>query len=238
VDGDGNTYITGSTTSTDFPVTMYTDQGSQGGSSTDAFVAKLSSDGSTLGYATYLGGSGYDAGMGIAVDNLGDAFISGNTSSRDFPVTSNAAQSTFGGGGSDAFVAELDPGGSNLFYAIYLGGSHNDTSGGIAVDEQGNAYIVGTTASPDFPVTPGALQTSYRGVGPHAFVAKLNRDGSSLVYAAYLGGSRTEAGNAIVVDSSGYAFVTGDTNSHDFPTTSGALQHTYRGGRSKAFVAV
>ena len=129
-------------------------------------MAKLSSsDGSTLLYATYLGGSGSDAGTGIAVDGKGDAFISGNTSSHDFPVTPGVAQRTYGGGDSDAFVAELNPAGSSLVYATYLGGSHSDTSGGIAVDGTvaGAAYVVGTTASADFPVTPGAPQRTYRG---------------------------------------------------------------------------
>jgi hypothetical protein len=251
-DAEGNAYVTGSTTSTNFPVSAKAGRRRPTGSGgTVAFVAKVRPDGGTLLYATYLGGSGSDAGTGIAVDGQGDAFISGNTSSHDFPITPGVAQRTYGGGDSDAFVAELNPDGSSLEYASYLGGSHNDTSGGIAVDGTvaGAAYVVGTTASADFPVTPGAPQRTYRGSGPHAFVARLNAHGRSLAFATYLGGSGTETGNAIAVDVSNanagdpsfsetpQIAVTGDTTSRDFPTTRGVMQPAYPGGGVKAFVA-
>jgi hypothetical protein len=173
-----------------------------------------------LAYSTYLGGSGFDVGVGIAVDSSGNAYVTGSTGSIDFPVTSSGLRTVYAGGTRSAYVAKLNPSGSALIYSTYLGGSMFDGGTGISVDSVGNAYVVGFTQSVDFP-TANALQPALRGV-QDAFVAKLNPSGSALVYSTYLGGSNSvlpESGGAgIAVDSSGNAYVTGSTNTFDFPT--------------------
>jgi hypothetical protein len=163
--------VTGFTTCSDFPVTPGAFQGASGGG-LDAFVSKLNGTGSTLLYSTYLGGSDFDAGGGIAVDASGAAYVTGQTFSANFPTTSGAFQTTFGGF-SDAFVSKLNSSGSILLYSTYLGGSsQEDQSGaGIAVDASGNAYVTGGTYSSDFPSTQGAFQSTFGGV-QDAFVSK------------------------------------------------------------------
>ena len=233
VDSSGNAYVTGYTLSTDFP-TANPLQAANGGGSYDAFVAKINAAGSALVYSTYLGGSGVDQGSGIAVDSSGNAYVTGYTSSTDFP-TASPLQSSCGGCGSgytDAFVAKLNAAGSALVYSTYLGGGDVDYGFGIAVDSSGNAYVTGMTPSTDFP-TANPWQAA-NGGGYDAFVAKINAAGSALVYSTYLGGGDTEFGFGIAVDSSGNAYVTGDTYSTDFPTAN-PLQGTF-GGYADAFV--
>ena len=233
VDSAGNAYVTGSTSSSDFP-TANAFQQTMGGSF-DAFVTKLNADGSALLYSTYLGGSGGDGANGIAVDSSGDTYVTGGTSSNDFP-TVNALQAAYGGGLSDAFVTKLNAAGSALLYSTYLGGSgsgdNGDSGNGIAVDSSGNAYVTGYTDSGDFP-TVNAFQPVYHCCNGYeymgdAFVTKLNAAGSALVYSSHLGGSAYDIGSAIAVDSSGNAYVTGNTYSHDFPTAS-PFQADYAG---------
>ncbi|MGH8607010.1 MAG: SBBP repeat-containing protein, partial [Gammaproteobacteria bacterium] len=168
-------------------------------------------------YSTYLGGTSDEDGRSIAVDRFGQAYVVGLTSSTDFP-TRNPLQPTLGGF-SDAFVAKLNRAGSKLVYSTYLGGdafTDSDEGHGIAVDRFGQAYVTGFTRSTDFP-TQNPLQPAFGG-GLDAFVAKLNRAGSKLVYSTYLGGTGDDFGRGIAVDPSGHAYVTGDTNSTDFPT--------------------
>jgi hypothetical protein len=231
VDADGNAYIIGDTGySTDFPTVNAFQTLSAGG--WDAFVAKLSSDGSQLLYSTKLGGAGCETGRAIAVATNGIVWIAGDTSSSNFP-TLNALQPEFGGGDpnypsrskGDAFVAKFDTtqsGDASLIYSTYLGGNDEDASRGIAVDAAGNAYVFGYTASTNFPTTAGVFQTAYGGGECDAFVAKLNPAGSALVYSTYLGGSEADnpyySGGGIAVDAAGNAFVTGQTSSSDFPT--------------------
>src|SRR3989442_681315 len=228
VDTAGNAYVTGPTYSTNFPTTPGAFQTTFGGD-IDAFVTKLNPIGSALVYSTYLGGSARDEAMGIALDAAGNAYVTGNTFSSDFPTSPGAYQTTFGGGLSvgDAFVAKLDPTGSALIYSTYLGGSGDDRGWGIALDSSGNAYVVGATSSTDFPTTPGAFQTIFGGGPSDAFVAKLNPIGSALVYSTYLGGSDDHKGCGIAADgiSGPNAYLTGETASTDFPTTSSA-NHT------------
>jgi hypothetical protein len=222
VDTDGNAYITGGTSSTDFPITI----GDVGpfqrslGGGTDAFVAKLDPTGSALVYSTYLGGSAFDHGGGIAIDSSGNAYVAGQTYSptEDFPLL-NPLQPSFGGS-SDAFVASLNPTGSALNYSTYLGGSADDFAFGIAVDGGGNAYLTGRTYSSNFP-TANAYQAAFGGVAD-AFVAKVAAGGTALLYSTYLGGSAEDGGIGIAADSSGDAYVAGWTYSSDFPTTIGA----------------
>jgi len=222
VDSVGNAYVTGWTNSTDFPTKNAYQRLNRGDE--DAFVIKLSPSGSLI-YSTYLGGSGNDEGVGIAVDSQGNAYVTGWTISTDFP-TKNAYQGSYRGHG-DAFVTKLSPEGS-LVYSTYLGGSDNDEGRGIAVDSQGNAYVTGWTGSSDFP-TKNTYQSKFGGGDGDAFVTKLSPEGNSLIYSTYLGGSSVDYGLGIAVDSQGNAYVTGMTNSTNFPTTQNVFQGTYRG---------
>ena len=233
VDADGNAYLTGRTFSPDFPTTAGAFQTTLPGHS--AFVTKLNPTGSALVYSTYLGGNNSEVGYGIAVDSAGNAFVTGNTNSSNFPTTPTAVQPTFGGdvsNGGDAFVTQLDAAGSALLYSTYLGGSGLDEGSAIAVDPAGNAYVTGLTQSGNFPTTLGAFQTTPAS-GSSGFVTKLNPAGSvSLIYSTYLPGP----GTGIAADASGNAYVTGSTGI-DFPTTAGAFQTTYGGGIEDGFVA-
>jgi hypothetical protein len=232
VDSSGNAYLTGDTASTDFPTTAGAFQTTSGGG-LDAFVTKLNPTGTALIYSTYLGGSDFDRGSGIAVDPSGNAYLTGSTNSTDFPTTAGAFQTAFGGS-QDGFVTKLNPTGTALIYSTYLGGSDLDLGSGIAVDSSGNASLTGLTNSTNFPTTAGAFQTTSGG-GLDAFVTKLNPTGTALIYSTYLGGSGTDNGNGIALDSSGNASLTGFTDSTDFPTTAGAFQTTL-GGSGDAFV--
>lgn len=232
VDASGAAYVVGDAASLNFPAGGWqkTNHGGQ-----DAFVAKLSADGSRLTYSTYLGGSNIDHGAAIAVDASGDAWVAGSTWSSDFPVA-NAFQEA-SGGGQDAFVAELDPAGDNLLLGSYLGGSggslgYPEAAQGISLDWQGNAYLAGVTSSLNFPVL-NPLQSSLDGE-TDAFLTKVNASGT-LSYSTYLGGSGMDAANAVAVDSSGAAYVAGYTYSTDLPVL-GAFQ-TSNAGDCDAFLA-
>jgi uncharacterized repeat protein (TIGR01451 family) len=185
-------------------------------------------------YSSYLGGSGKDEANAMAIDSSGNIYLAGLTDSSNFPARPGAAQATFGGGFSDAFVSKFDPTGATLLFSTYLGGNGEDVATAITVDSAGNVYIAGTTRSPNFPVTPGAVQTTFAGgsIGGDAFVAKLNATGSALLYATYLGGSDTDGAAALAVDTNGDAFVAGSTRSSNFPVTQGALQPKFGGGAS------
>lgn len=228
LDGSGNAYITGYTNSTDFP-TLNPFQGIFQGGALDAFVTKLSSSGNSLVYSTYLGGTDSDQANDIAVDGSGSAFVTGFTSSTDFPIQ-GAFQSTHQGISTDAFVTKLNSSGNALDYSTYLGGSSAEFGVGIALDGSGNAYITGRTDSPDFP-TKGEYQT-FQGVAD-VYVTKLSFSGDTLIYSTYLGGSDFDLVNDIAVNGSGNAYITGITNSTDYPTQ-GAFQTDLAG--SDAFV--
>ena len=195
-----------------------------------------------LVYSSYLGGSGGDSGHGIAVDSFGDAYVTGDTFSTNFPTTSGVFQTSNKGtsqSASNAFVSKFNPsqqGAASLVYSTYLGGSGHsglgDDGAGIVVDSSGKAYVAGTTFSSNFPTTSGAFQTTNNGAA-HAtgvgFVTELNSTGTALIYSTYLGGSGTQhvGGDkvaGIALGSSGKVYVTGSTYSADFPTTSGAFQ--------------
>ena len=235
VDAAGSAYVTGYAFSTNFPTTSGAFQTAKPGSFQNAFVAKLNPTGSApLVYSTYLGGSSIDIGQGIAVDAAGSAYVTGSTFSTNFPTTPGAFQ-TASKGGFHAFVTKLHPTGSAPVYSTYLGGSGIDIGQGIAVDAAGGAYVAGFTTSANFPTTPGAFQTAYGGGATDAFVTKLHPTGSALVYSTYLGGNRDDLGEGIAVDAAGNAYVTGFTTSTNFPTTPGAFQTAYGGGRADAF---
>ena len=183
-------------------------------------------DAATAGnYSTYFGGSGTEMTLGSTVDAQGNLYLTGETSSQDFPVTANAAQRVFGGGQKDAFVAKFDPTGK-LVYATYLGGSGDDGGRGVAVDSSGAVYVTGATASSNFP-TKNASDATLGGAGD-AFLVKLDPTGS-LLYSTLLGGSGVDNALALVTDGSGSAYLAGETNSADFPTTAGAADTTTNG---------
>jgi len=238
LDSSGNAYVTGWTASANFPTTAGALQTTFGGGYDDGFVTKLNSTGSALIYSTYLGGSSYDEGHGIAVDATGNAYVTGLSYSQNFPTIAGAFQSVLQGY-DDAFVSKLNPAGSALIYSTYLGGNSYDQGNGIAVDASGNAYITGLTYSYHFPTTGQAFRTTWGG-GFDAFVSKLNASGTTLLYSTYLGGSSDDYGYGIAVDASNSAYVTGRTYSPDFPTTAGAFQTTPGGtgggGHDDAYV--
>ena len=227
VDASGNAYVVGVTQSNNFPVTAGALQTVYGGGARTAFVTKLNPTGTALGYSTYLGGNNFDNGNSIAVDGAGDAYVTGATSSSNFPTTAGAFQTTLVGS-SNAFVAKLNPAGSALIYSTFLGGSGGDSGFGIAIDGAGNAYVAGRTSSSNFPTTAGAFQTAF-GTGPDdAFVTKLNPMGTALVYSTFIG--TDDEAFAIAIDSSGNAYITGTVSSASLPTTAGAFQTTFGGG--------
>jgi hypothetical protein len=241
VDGAGNAYVTGQTNSFAFPVVGGAGLPPSFGT-TDAFVAKVNAAGTALLYSGYLGGAGFDAGNGMAVDGAGNAYVTGLTTSAGFPVTVGPA---FGGGTFDAFVVKLNPAGT-LVYSRFLGGSNNDYGFGIAADSGGNAYVTGHTGSPNFPVTVGPDLTFHGPPGHNdAFVTKVNPTGTALIYSGYIGASGAdgflggeEQAYGIAVDAAGNAYITGVTDSVDFPVKVGPLLTTaYPGIHGDAFVA-
>lgn len=233
VDGTGAAYVAGYTSSSNFP-TPNAFQGTFGGGSYNAFIAKLSPGGNSLVYSTYLGGSTDDRATAIAVDASGAGYVAGYTSSSNFPITASALQKSKAGG-QDAFVTKLSPGGDSLAYSTYLGGSSDDQAKGIAVDATGAAYVAGGTDSSNFPTTSNAPEILLQGAWS-AFISKINPAGSALVYSTYLGGVYLDSANAIAVDASGAAYITGQASSPNFPTTVNVLQRNLGGGYSDAFV--
>ena len=245
LDSAGDAYVVGFTESADFPATPGAFQTSIAAPEA-AFVSKLNAKGSALLYSTYLGGSGTGTNpcsacaAGIAVDRVGEAYVSGLTWETNFPVTAGAFQATYAGGFHDAFLTKLNAAGSALVFSTYLGGNSDDGAVAVALDPSGRLYIRGNTYSSNFPITPGAFQT-VQGGGADAFFAILNSTGSKLIYSTYLGGSGDEFGHAtqsLVLDSQNppNAYVTGFTSSTNFPITSGAFQ-TFFGGVYDAFVS-
>jgi len=237
LDASGDAFIAGGTTSSDFP-TVGPFQSVFGGS-TDAFVFELSSNGGTLIYSTYLGGSGDDVATSIALDTSGEAYIVGTTSSSNFPLHTPIQAAL--AGANNGFVTKLNSSGNALMYSTYLGGGTGDFASAVAVDSSGNAYVTGGTLNPTFPHTAGVFQPTCGTDGTcnggldDAFVTVINTAGSAYVYSTFLGGSNTDEGLGIAVDSSGDAYVTGLTASSNFPLKL-AYQSSYGGG-TDAFVA-
>jgi hypothetical protein len=244
LDGAGNVYVAGETLSAGLPTMpgalQATYAGGYPGAGGDAFVAKFDNTCSNLIYMTYLGGRGDDAALAIAVDTKGNAYVTGVTDSPDFPLKfpirpalTGIPSPIFGLRPFDAFVAKLNTDGSALVYSTYLGGDTYDEGIAIAVDSAGSAYITGFTDSTNFP-TVNALQTNLAGA-TDAFVAKLSPAGTSFVYSTYLGGTNLDQGDGIAVDALGRAWITGVTESTNFPTTADAIQ-LLPGGGQDAFV--
>ncbi len=267
VDASGNLYVAGFSESMNLPTTAGAYQtGFAGGTlnylTGDAFLAKYTPGGSIL-FITYIGGHRDDIGMGVAVDSAGNPYIVGYTNSTDFPTTSGAYQTVFGGFvgqgfmfvGGDAFMSKISPDGAKLLYSTYLGGQNDDFGLGIAVDGAGAVYVTGTTLSTNFPVTANAYQKELAGEGGQenfplfgnglpaieggdVFVTKLNPanpPGSALVYSTLIGGSGDDVASSIFVDNSGNAYVGGYTLSADYPTTPGAFQHIWAGAEPQNY---
>ncbi|MDQ1353539.1 MAG: hypothetical protein QG657_3845 [Acidobacteriota bacterium] len=226
VDSNGKVYVTGITYSFNFP-TLNAYQKANAGGMDDAFVAVLSASGSSLVSSTYFGGNGQDEAFGIALDSSNNMYIAGRTSSTNFP-TVNAYKSTFGGGELDAFVAKFSSSGSSLIYSTYLGGIGTETAYGIAVSGN-NAYATGRTSSINFP-TLNEYQGTFGGGEYDAFITKLSASGTSVIYSSYLGGSLGDTAYDVAVDSTGKAYVTGDTYGANFPTKN-AYQASHGGDK-------
>jgi uncharacterized protein (TIGR03437 family) len=210
VDRDGSAYIVGETKSENFPATGRAVQRSKADGS-DAFVAKLSPDGSALVYSTFLGGDETDLANGVAVDAAGSAYVTGVTYSEDFPTTSGAYQTKFAAG-RDVFASKLSADGSRLLYSTFIGGSGTDLANAVAIDMAGNAYLAGLT---DARRANGITD---------AYCVKLDPTGGKVVYAKLFGGLGHEEATAVAIDAAGNAYLTGATFSKDFPTTAGAFQ--------------
>jgi len=231
VDNDGAAYVTGFTSSSDFP-TPNGYQRTFGGMPFDGFVVKLSSGGNSLLYGTYLGGSDWDDGDGIAVDAVGSAYVTGFTASTDFP-TCHAYQET-NQGDYDAYVAKFNSTGNGLIYCTYLGGSFADDGNDITIDTDGEAYVTGRTLSPDFPPLVEPIKGMRSVSSTDVFVTKVAGHGDSLVFTTILEGDDDDYGYGIAVDAVGSVYVTGRTLSSNFPTFNpyqGSL-----GGEYDAFV--
>jgi hypothetical protein len=228
LDTDGNTYVTGETSSPGFPTTAGAYDTSYSGA-WDGFMFKLTSSGSALVYSTFIGGSSGDAGLSIALDSSNNTYITGQTTSSDFPTTASAYDTLFNGG-TDGFVLKLNPAGTTPLISTFIGGTSSEYRLEVAVDTIGNMYVSGDTSSSDFPTTVGAYDASHNG-GLDAFVFKLNYTGSTLDYSTFIGRVNNEFGRDITIDLKGNAYVTGDTDSSDFPTTANAYDTSINGGR-------
>ncbi|MBI3423810.1 MAG: SBBP repeat-containing protein [Acidobacteria bacterium] len=225
VDSTGNIYLAGPTNSTNLPV-LNAFQPAFGGGSRDGFVTKINAAGNALLYSTYLGGNAQDEILALAVDAAGNAYLSGDTASTNFP-TRNPLQPANGGNG-DAFITKLSPTGSALVYSTYLGGNGSDFGLDVVVDGAGNAYVAGATSSTDFPLT-GAVQLTYGGGASDAFVTQLNATGTARLFSTFLGGNNNDVAQSLTATSDGNIYVTGVTSSTNFPVVTN-LQPTLSAG--------
>ena len=249
VNAAGEAFITGETTSYDFPATVGSAQPTCGTAPNcnvnfrgrDAFVSKFNAAGGLV-YATFAGGSQEDFGYGIAIDASGNAYVTGQTYSPDFPTfaipPAVAFDTTCGTGGpcADAFALKLSSTGSSFLYSTFLGGGAEDAGRAIAVDGAGYAYVTGYTYSSDFP-TASAIQPSQASPAADAFVSRIKPDGTApLAYSSYLGGSNVDQAFGIAVDSAADVWLVGHTSSADFPVRAGAVQGIHGAGQFDAFV--
>jgi hypothetical protein len=230
-DNSGNTYITGGTA----PDSLFW-KGSLSIQECleDAIVMKLHTIYNSLIYLIYIGGSSRDWGVSISADNSGNIYLTGDTSSKDFPIR-NAFQRNYEGGGTDVFITKINASGDDLVYSTYLGGSNHDNAADIAIDNESNAYVTGTTKSINFP-TQNSLQPQSGGYYD-AFVAKINESGKALIYSTYLGGNSWDAGFHIKTDDEGNAFIEGCTKSVNFPLKN-PLHADYSGGQDAFAVKI
>jgi hypothetical protein len=212
------------TESRDAPVSANAMQKTYGGGASDFFLAKFSPDGASLVFATYAGGSGDEGGEThfLAIDRVGNSYLTGATSSTDLPVSADAFQKSFRGK-HDAFIVKVSADGARLLAGTYLGGSEWEHGEGIEVDEAGNIYVEGATESADFPTTPNALKRKLSGKAD-AWLAKFSPDLKSALLCTLFGGTRGDWGRSMTIDGRGNAYLVGATDSPDFPTSSDAFQ--------------
>jgi gliding motility-associated-like protein len=227
MDASGDIYATGYYPNT-FPVTTGAYDQSFNDGTGDVFVFKLNSAGNALSYATYIGGNGDDRGNSIAVNNNGEAYITGYTTSATTSFPANTVIGTAIGGRS-VFVCKLNAGGSSLDYSTYIGGMNHDIGNGIKVDASGNAFVTGETQSSNFPSLGSSFDLTYNGGSSDAFVFKLNPAGNSLLYSTFIGGSGNDRGRALALNNAGVIFLTGQTNSANYPATPGAYDNSING---------
>ncbi len=218
IDDNGNAWVIGTTESADFPTTAGAfdtsfagpSGGNPGGG--DAFVTRFDTVAGTRAYSTYLGGTGDELGEAIAVDAAGNAYVSMRTASTNFPVTAGAFDTSYNGGNSDVGVAKINPAGSALVYATYLGGSNVEASAGLRIDAGGCVFVAGSTQSTNFPTIAGAADTTHNGGPNDGFMARLNASGSALLYSTFVGSGDTDGVFLFEIDSAGSAYGTlGDT---------------------------
>ena len=231
-DRQGFVYVAGATKDPNFPSTPGAYQGAIRGDA-DAFVAKFSPEGKLV-FSTLIGGSKREHHVGLTIDNHGNIYLVGGTHSADFPVTPGTYDTTFNGEkdwGGDVYVAKLDSTGSKLLFSTFLGGSAQETASSICLDKQGNILVGGTTLSSDFPTTEGAYNRTFHGFD--AFVAKLNSDGTRLMFSTLLGGKGFTNAAGIALDEDQNIYLCGSTNAPDFPVTTNAFKSRYGGGKGE-----
>ena len=227
VDRLGRVYVAGWSESANFPTTAGAYDRAFNGGISDAFVLRLNEAGSTLEYATYLGGTEWDKSVAVGVDTSYRAYVAGYLFSTDYPTTVGAYDRIHNGN-RDGFVTRMNASGSELDYSTFLGGSASDWLWGIAVDGGGRAYVTGATTSSNFPATASAYDPTFNGA-TDGYVARFSNSGGSLEYSTFLGGSGVDASYAVMMDGSHRAYVTGETNSSNFPTTANALDRSFNG---------
>ena len=227
MDAAGNVYAVGSYNST-FPTTPGSYNTAFGGGSQDVFVFKLNTTGTTLIYSTYIGGNQWDNGGNIFLNAANEVYITGQTSSFNWPTTAGAYDVTNNGGG-DIFITKLNAAGSALLFSTFLGGTGSDMGADITLDPAGNIYVAGNTSSLNYPTSAGAFQTTLKGPSD-MIVSKLNATATTLVYSTLIGSSKSEYGVGIGVNAAGEATVGGNSDSLDFPTTAGAYDQTFNDG--------
>lgn len=232
INSAGDIYVAGQTSSSDFPVTAGANDTAKGGYS-DAFISKLTNDLTHLLASTYLGGSHDDSADSTAIDHVGNIYVTGKTSSSDFPTTLRAYDTSYNG--NDAFVSKLSGDLSRLLASTYLGGSDNEVVRSITMASDGSVYVAGETWSSDFPTTIGAYDNSFNGGFGDAFISRLNESLTHLLASTFLGGSTDDSARSIAMDTGGNVYVTGQTESLDFPTTSGSYDTFFSNG--DAFVS-
>ena len=234
IDSGGNVYVTGYTRSSDFPTTVGAYDTLLGGGE-DVFVSRFNSDFSLFLASTFIGGNSTDSGYSLAIDSGGNVYVTGDTTSSNFPTT-GFAYDTSHNGGKDVFISRLNSGLTSLLASTYLGGSGSDYGNSLAIDSGGNVYVTGYTSSPGFPTTSGVYDRSYNS-NTDIFVSRLNSGLTSLLASTYLGGSAADYGRSLAIDSSGNLYVTGDTNSSDFPIAGGIVYDTSHNGGRDVFIS-